>query len=308
MTDSRAILRFAPSPTGVLHLGHAYSALFTSAVARRLGGRFLVRIEDIDAHRCRPEFEAAIYDDLAWLGLEWPQPVRRQSDHLSDYTEALAKLRALGVSYPSFASRREIAEAAARLGPALGRDPDGAPLYPGLDRSADPGAMAARAEAGEPHAIRLDMAKALALASQLDAGPMTYGCFDEHGRTSAIRADPSRWGDVLLASRDRAASYHLAVVTDDARQGVTHVTRGADLLAATDIHRLLQILLGLPAPLYRHHRLILDPSGRKLSKSHRDTSLASLRTGGVTAAQIRRDLGLPGGGADNTDESLPDIA
>jgi glutamyl-Q tRNA(Asp) synthetase len=303
MTDTRPILRFAPSPTGALHLGHAYSALFTEAMAFRLGGRFLLRIEDTDQTRCRSEFETAIYEDLAWLGIRWEEPVRRQSDHLADYEITLARLRGLGVIYPCFASRKDIAEAAAKLGAGGPRDPDGTPLYPGLYRGADPIAMAARIEAGEPHAWRLDMEKALGLATQTNPRGISYGCFDETGRVSHAPADPARWGDVLLASRDRPASYHLAVVVDDAIQGVTHITRGTDLLAATDVHRLLQILLELPAPLYRHHRLILDPSGRKLSKTHRDKSLRSLRAEGVTADQIRRQLGF-----DNGDETLAELS
>jgi glutamyl-Q tRNA(Asp) synthetase len=288
MTDLRPVLRFAPSPTGHLHVGHAFSTLFTARMAERLGGRFLLRIEDTDATRCRPEFEAAIYEDLAWLGLTWEEPVRRQSDHLADYAAALNALRGMALAYPCFASRREIAEAAERLGPAWPRDPDGAPLYPGLCRDADPAASAARIAASEPYALRLDNRKALAKANIA----LSYVSFDEAGQTRQVKAHPERWGDILLASRDRPASYHLAVVVDDALQGVTHVTRGADLEAATDIHRLLQALLGLPAPLYCHHRVILDPSGRKLAKSARDKSLRSLRAEGVTAADVRRQLGF----------------
>jgi glutamyl-Q tRNA(Asp) synthetase len=292
MTDQRPTLRFAPSPTGELHIGHAYSALFTAAMARRLGGRFLLRIEDTDQTRCRSEFEAAIYEDLAWLGLAWEEPVRRQSEHPGDYAAALDALRALGVVYPCFASRKEIAEAAARLGADAPRDPDGAPLYRGLYRGADRAKVAERVAAGEPHALRLDMEKALAAAMEMSGGAITFTSFDDAGRTGIVAVDPARWGDVLLASRDRPASYHLAVVTDDALQAITHVTRGADLLAATDVHRVLQILLRLPAPLYCHHRLILDPSGRKLAKSARDKSLQSLRAEGVTADEVRRRLGF----------------
>ena len=288
MTDPRPVLRFAPSPTGYLHIGHAFSALFTAQAAHRLHGRFLLRIEDTDATRCRAEYEAAIYEDLAWLGIEWEEPVRRQSGNLADYAASLEALRALGLVYACFASRREIAEAAGRLGPDWRRDPAGAPLYPGLHRGADPQSAAARIAAGEPYALRLDIGKALAL---LDS-PLTFDSLDDTGETRGATAHPERWGDVLLASRDRPASYHLAVVTDDALQGVTHITRGADLLAATDIHRLLQVLLGLHGPLYCHHRLILDPSGRKLAKSARDKSLRSLRAEGTTAAAIRQQLGF----------------
>jgi len=303
MPDTRPVFRFAPSPTGHLHLGHAYSALFTAAMAGRFGGRFLLRIEDTDRTRCRPDYEAAIYEDLGWLGLRWEEPVRRQSDHAADFTAAIESLRALGLVYPCFASRREIAEAADALGPEAPRDPDGGPLYPGLYRGAAPDAMAARIAAGEPHALRLDMAKALALATLKTGGPLTYLRFDGRQRTETVVARPERWGDILLASRDRPASYHLAVVTDDALQGVTHVTRGADLLAATDVHRLLQTLLDLPAPLYCHHRLLLDPSGRKLAKTHRDKSLRSLRAEGVGPEALRRRFGFAGG-----DDLLIDMA
>jgi glutamyl-Q tRNA(Asp) synthetase len=292
MTNPRPALRFAPSPTGYVHLGTAFSALFTADMARRLGGRLLLRIEDTDQTRCRPEFEAAIYEDLAWLGLAWEEPVRRQSDHIPDFTANLHRLDGLGLVYPCFASRREITEAAERLGPAHPRDPDGSPLYPGLWRGADPGAVAARIAAGEPHALRLDMDKALAAALRKNGGPLSFVSFDEAGRQESVGAHPQRWGDVLLASRDRPASYHLAVVTDDCLQGITHVTRGADLLAATDIHRLLQVLLDLPAPLYCHHRLILAPDGRKFAKSQRDKSLRALRGEGATPDAIRRQLGF----------------
>lgn len=292
MTDARPIFRFAPSPNGELHLGHAFSALFTWEMARRFRGRFLLRIEDTDATRCRAAFIEGIYEDLAWLGIEWEDPVRRQSEHFADHAAALERLRALGLLYPCFASRREIAEAAPRATPPLGHDPDGAPLYPGLWRGADEAEAAARIAAGEPYALRLDMAKALALGVGRNGGPILFDSFDAEGRRERIAAHPARWGDVVLSGKDRPVTYHLAVVTDDALQGVTHVTRGMDLLAATDIHRLLQILLGLPAPLYCHHRLILDETGRKLAKSHRDKSLRSLRAEGVSAAAIRGRLPL----------------
>ena len=295
MTDPCPILRFAPSPNGELHLGHAFSALFTQAMARHLGGRFLLRIENTDQARYRPEFEAGIVDDLHWLGVVWEEPVRRQSDHLPDYAATLATLRALGLLYPCFASRKAIAEAASRAEPPLGRDPDGAPLYPGLYRGADPTEAASRIAAGEPYALRLDMEKALAFALRVNDGPLFFDRFDETGGLKRIEAHPERWGDVVLSGKERPATYHLAVVTDDALQGVTHVTRGMDLFAATDIHRLLQVLLGLPAPLYCHHRLILDASGRKLAKSQRDKSLRALRSEGVSAAEIKRQLGFERG-------------
>jgi glutamyl-Q tRNA(Asp) synthetase len=290
MTDARPIFRFAPSPNGELHLGHAFSALFTWEMARRFGGRFLLRIEDLDPTRCREEFIDWIYEDLAWLGIEWEEPVRRQSEHFADYAAGLEKLRALGLLYPCFASRKQIIEAAGRAEPPLGHDPDGAPLYPGLWRGAGEAEAGARVAAGEAYALRLDMGKALRLGVARNGGPMFFASFDADDRRERIAARPERWGDVVLSGKDRPVTYHLAVVTDDALQGVTHVTRGADLLAATDIHRLLQILLGLPAPLYCHHRLVLDETGRKLAKSHRDKSLRSLRAEGVSAAAIRARL------------------
>jgi glutamyl-Q tRNA(Asp) synthetase len=291
MTDPRPVFRFAPSPTGELHLGHAYSALFTQDMARRFAGRLLLRIEDTDQTRCRIAYEQGFYEDLAWLGIEWEQPVRRQSEHLADYAAVLERLKALGLAYPCFASRKEIAEAAA-MGSEIPRDPDGSPLYPGLYRNADPKMAEARIAAGEPHALRLDMEKALARALDIAGGTLTFDSFDETGHVRRVIAHPERWGDVLLASRDRPASYHLAVVTDDAAQDVTHVTRGADLLAATDVHRLLQTLLGFPAPFYCHHRLVLDASGRKLAKSDGDKSLGTLRADGMSAAALRRQLGF----------------
>jgi glutamyl-Q tRNA(Asp) synthetase len=290
MSHARPVFRFAPSPNGELHLGHAFSALFTWELARRFGGRFLLRIEDTDLTRCRAEFVRKIYEDLAWLGIEWEEPVRLQSEHFADHAASLEKLRGLGLLYPCFASRREIAAAADEARPQLGSDPDGAPIYPGLWRGADPAETAARIAAGEPYALRLDMPKALPLGLARNGGPIFFERFDEDGRRMRTEARPERWGDVVLSGKDRPVTYHLAVVTDDALQGVTHVTRGMDLFAATDIHRLLQILLGLPAPLYCHHRLILDETGRKLAKSHGDKSLRSLRAEGVSAAAIRERL------------------
>lgn len=290
MTDARPVFRFAPSPNGELHLGHAFSALFTWEMARRFGGRFLLRIEDTDLTRCRQEFIGKIYEDLAWLGIAWEEPVRRQSEHSTDHAAALETLRGLGLLYPCFASRKAIIEAAGQTEPPLGRDPDGAPLYPGLWRGADEAEAAARIAAGAPYALRLDMAKALPLGVARNGGPIFFDSFDADDGRERIAARPERWGDVVLSGKDRPIAYHLAVAADDALQGVTHITRGADLLAATDIHRLLQILLGLSAPLYCHHRLVLDETGRKLAKSHRDKSLRSLRAEGVSAAAIRERL------------------
>jgi glutamyl-Q tRNA(Asp) synthetase len=286
------VFRFAPSPNGHLHLGHALSALLNADRAKAAGGRMLLRIEDIDTSRCRPEYEAAIYGDLAWLGLTWEQPVRRQSEHFDAYRAALGQLDAMGLIYPSFESRAEIAAlVAAREAQALWpRDPDGAPLYPGAAKSLTAAERASRIASGVPYALRLDMARALsALTGELDwaetgAGPV--------GETGIIAADPAIWGDVVLARKDTPASYHLAVTLDDAAQGVTDVVRGRDLFQATSVHRLLQKLLGLPAPRYHHHRLILDADGRKLSKSTQATALRELRGRGATPAGIRQVVGL----------------
>jgi len=285
------VFRFAPSPNGYLHLGHALSALLNADMAREAGGRLLLRIEDIDATRCRPEYEAASYEDLAWLGLGWEEPVRRESEHLGDYRAALARLDAMGLVYPSFESRAEIARLVAMReaqGPWL-RDPDGAPLYPGDAKSMPAEERAGRVAAGDPYALRLDMQAALGRT-----GPLTWretGAGPE-GETGTIPADPARWGDVILARKDVPGSYHLSVVVDDAAQGVTDVVRGRDLFHATSVHRLLQTLLGLPSPRYHHHRLLLDADGRKLSKSTRATGLRELRAQGLTPSDIRRLAGL----------------
>ena len=291
MHDKQPVFRFAPSPNGELHLGHAYSALHTARLARETGGRFLLRIEDIDASRARPEFEQGIFDDLEWLGLEWETPVRRQSEHMDDYAAALLTLEQMGLVYPCFATRAEIAAAASA--DAL-TDPDGAALYPGLWRGRDAAEVDARKQAGEPFALRLDMDRALARAKKLHPGPITFAEEEEgpHGQRGELAIDPGMWGDVVIARKEVPASYHLAVVVDDALQGVTHVSRGQDLFFATHIHRLLQVLLGLPEPRYRHHALIRGGDGRKLSKSARDTSLKSLRASGVHASDILRRLGF----------------
>ncbi|MEM8743153.1 MAG: tRNA glutamyl-Q(34) synthetase GluQRS [Pseudomonadota bacterium] len=279
------IFRFAPSPNGHLHLGHAFSALASHDMAKEAGGRFLLRVEDIDITRCRPEFEIQMLDDLAWLGLEWETPVRRQSEHFDTYRQAVDKLDGMGLLYPCFASRKEIA---AHVKPEH-VDPDGAPLYPGLHKELSEQDIARRKAAGEPFAMRLDMGKALAKALQMSPEPLT---FHETSRdmcnTDIIAAEPVRWGDAVIARKDAPTSYHLSVVVDDALQGVTHVTRGRDLFAATDIHRLLQVLLGLPEPTYHHHGLLTVEDGRKLSKSHGDKSLKSLREEGATVEDIRK--------------------
>jgi glutamyl-Q tRNA(Asp) synthetase len=287
----RPVLRFAPSPNGPLHLGHAFSVLTGLDWARRLGGRFLVRIEDIDPERSSEAHIAGIFRDLAWLGVPWEEPVLRQSQHIERYVVAAARLADLGLLYPCFASRREIVEASAVQG--ASRDPDGAPLYPGLHRKLTREEIAARRERGEPFVMRLDIARALVLArDRLHGAPLEFIELDESGAVQHLPCDPARWGDVVIQRKDVPTSYHLSVVVDDACQGITHVTRGRDLFAATDIHRLLQVLLGLPAPVYAHHRLIMDESGRKLAKSARDTSLAEIRAAGGTLADVRRMIGL----------------
>jgi glutamyl-Q tRNA(Asp) synthetase len=285
------VFRFAPSPNGYLHLGHALSALMNFDMARAAGGRLLLRIEDIDETRCRPEYEQAIYEDLAWLGITWEEPVRRQSVQLDDYRAALAQLESQGLLYPSFESRAEIAALVAereRNGP-WPRDPDGAPLYPGNAKSMSPDERRRRIEAGERYALRLDMASAIARAGVLAWMETGRG---PNGDNGPVRATPAAWGDVILARKETPTSYHLSVVVDDALQGVTDIVRGQDLFHATGVHRLLQALLGLPAPAYHHHRLLLDAEGKKLSKSTQATGLRELRAQGTTPADIRRMVGL----------------
>jgi glutamyl-Q tRNA(Asp) synthetase len=287
---SRPVFRFAPSPNGYLHLGHALSALINADMARAAGGRLLLRIEDIDRTRCRPQYEAAIYQDLAWLGLTWEQPVRRQSEHFAAYRAALDRLTAMGLVYPSFDNRAEIARLVAareQAGP-WPRDPDGVPLYPGTAKRLSADERRHRM-AGEPYALRLDMAAALARAGELDWTETGRGPLGETGR---VPAAPARWGDVVLGRKETPTSYHLAVVIDDALQGVTDVVRGEDLFWSTGVHRLLQALLELPVPTYHHHRLIRDADGRKLAKSTRATGLHELRAQGRTPADIRRLAGL----------------
>ena len=285
------VFRFAPSPNGYLHLGHALSALLNADMAKAAAGRLLLRIEDIDATRCRPEYEAAIDEDLAWLGIIWEEPARRQSEHYDDYGAALAKLDAMDLIYPSFESRAEIAAlvAARETKSAWPRDPEGAPLYPGNAKSLSPDERARRVNSGEAYALRLDMAAATDRAGALAWNETGQG---PSGEIGSIAANPAAWGDVILARKDTPGSYHLAVVVDDAVQGVTDVVRGQDLFHATSVHRLLQALLGLPAPRYHHHRLVLDADGRKLSKSTRSTALRELRVQGLNATDIRRLVGL----------------
>ncbi|HEX7776008.1 MAG TPA: tRNA glutamyl-Q(34) synthetase GluQRS [Parvibaculum sp.] len=295
--ERREVIRFAPSPNGWLHLGHAYSALFAFETAKERGGRFLLRIEDIDIGRCRPEYEQGIYEDLAWLGLDWEQPVRRQSEHFADYEHALKRLRDMGLVYPCFATRKEITDAIEASGVGLARwpvDPDGAPLYPGLYKDIPKAELNRLMWEGRSYAWRLDMEKALARAEELNGGPVTFEETGQgpRGESGKLVIDPMRFGDVVIARKDVPTSYHLAVTVDDAIQKVTTVTRGQDLFPATYVHRVLQLLLGLPAPRYRHHALVRDETGRRLSKSASDMGLRELRAQGLTAADVRRLAGI----------------
>jgi len=275
------VTRFAPSPTGLLHLGHAFAAI----TACEAGERFLVRVEDIDAGRCKREYESAILDDLEWLGLAFERPVLRQSTRMAAYRVALAALEARGLLYPCFCTRKDIAEEIARSAEAP-HGPDG-PIYPGLCRSLDKSERACRIAGGEAYALRLDAAKAAQEAGSLSFEESGSG---PKGETGRIEVQPLLFGDVVLARKETPAAYHLAVVADDAFQGVTLVTRGNDLFASAHVQRLLQALLGLPAPAYAHHRLILDEEGRKFSKRDRAATLRALRESGVTPEGIRARL------------------
>jgi glutamyl-Q tRNA(Asp) synthetase len=285
------VFRFAPSPNGYLHLGHAFSAMLNFDLARQAGGRFLLRIEDIDPTRCRREFEHAIDDDLIWLGLCWEKPVRRQSEHFTEYRAALEKLMALGLVYPAFESRAEIARLVAEREKQAPwpRDPDGVPLYPGAARALHLEERVRLMQSGVPYALRLDTAAACARTGELNWIERGEG---PQGETGTVAADPAAWGDVIIARKETPTSYHLAVVIDDALQGITEVVRGQDLFWSTSVHRLLQQLLGLPQPAYRHHPLIRDATGQKLSKSTDATGLRELRAAGVIPAEIRRRVGL----------------
>ncbi len=268
------VTRFAPSPTGYLHLGSAFSALIAWGRARQAGGRFLLRMEDIDLVRCRPEFAAAILEDLAWLGIDWDGEVRVQSQHLAEYRTALDALSARDLLYPCFCSRADIHQSATAP-----HTPDGAPLYPGTCRTLSPSERADRIAGGERYALRLDMQRALACATE----PLIY---QEEGQ-GAVQCRPEQFGDVVLARKDAPGSYHLCVTHDDALQGVTLVTRGEDLKAATHLHRLLQALLGSPTPMYAHHRLLTDAAGRRLAKRHHAATLRALRAQGLSPAEVR---------------------
>lgn len=273
------VTRFAPSPTGFLHLGHAHSALFGWHKARAAAGRFLLRIEDIDPSRCRPEFEAAILEDLRWLGLDWDGAVRRQSEHLAEYRTALDRLTGLGLLYPCFCSRRDIAAAAAAP-----HGPEG-PLYPGTCRTLPAALVRERQERGDPFALRLNQGEASRRAGRLSFR-------DE--REGEVVARPETLGDVVLARRDAPASYHLCVTLDDHLQGVTLVTRGVDLFHATHIHRLIQAVLKLDVPGYAHHRLLTNDAGERLSKRDGALGLRALRQAGRSAAEVRAMAGFPG--------------
>ncbi len=291
------VTRFAPSPTGHLHLGHAHSALAGWRAARDAGGRFLLRIEDIDATRCRPEFEQAIYEDLAWLGLDWDAApggdgkVRRQSAHMDDYRAALARLQALGVLYPCFCTRGEIAAEVAAAGqaphgPNVG--PDG-PLYPGTCRALESAARRALMASGRPYALRLDAKRA---TEAVGTAALTWN-EEGVGLAGTIAVDAGLNGDVVLARKEIPTSYHLAVTVDDALQGVTLVTRGRDLFAATHVHRLIQALLGLHTPRYRHHVLLTNAAGERLAKRDGAISLRALRAAGRSPAEVRAMAGFP---------------
>ena len=281
--DVPPVTRFAPSPSGYLHLGHAYAALIAWESARAGGGRFLLRIEDIDPGRCRAEFEQGIIEDLLWLGLDWDEPPLRQSEHFAVYADALGTLATRGLVYPCFCTRRKIRAEVAHAAQAP-HGPAGEAIYPGICRALSATERAARIEAGEPYALRLDVGRAMK-----EIGPLTWLDL----RAGEVEADPGAFGDVVLARKDAPTSYHLSVTVDDARQGVSLVTRGEDLFHATHIHRLLQALLGLPVPRYYHHNLIADSTGVRLAKRNRAITLRTLRQSGRRPDDIWRIIGLP---------------
>ncbi len=296
------ILRFAPSPNGFLHLGHAFSALLNQQMAEDLGGQFLLRIEDIDLGRARSEFEAAIFDDLGWLGLSWPEPILKQRSRFDEYRAAIRELEKLGLLYPAFMTRRQIRAAVAERigrGDDWPRDPDNAPHYPGPERDWPASKRKAEMESGRSYALRIDMARAVKGAPSLRWHETGTRATDE---SEALAADPLAWGDVIIARSDIPASYHLSVVVDDAFQDITRVVRGTDLQQATSIHRLLQNLLGLPEPAYFHHRLIIDGEGAKLSKRFGSRSLRDYRDAGLSPDDVmgllKPYLENPGPGAE----------
>ncbi|MDB5595104.1 MAG: gluQ [Hyphomicrobiales bacterium] len=281
------VFRFAPSPNGYLHIGHAYSALRNFEMARAHDGRFLLRIEDIDTDRCRPDFEQAIYEDLTWLGITWEKPVLRQSEHFSDYARTVERLQDQGLLYPCFCTRLDISRVVSGVRD-WPRDPDGAPIYPGTCRQLSQEERNRRLASGQRAALRIDMSQAI-----FEAGMLLGWCeYGEGEEPRDVRAEPMLWGDTVLARKDIPTSYHVSVVIDDARQGITDVVRGKDLFNATSLHRLLQALLDLPAPRYHHHDLLRDAAGQKLSKSTRAKSIRTLRAEGVKPEDVRRRLGF----------------
>ncbi len=281
------VTRFAPSPTGHLHLGHAFSALTAYHAARAANGRFVLRIEDIDQTRCRPAFEAAIYEDLAWLGLTWELPVRRQAEHVDEYAATLARLRADGLIYRCFKTRKEIADEVTRAPHLAPEGPEG-PAYVGQPAPArDEHRLL---DHGAPYAWRLSMDRALS-SPKAQPARLRFTIEDEHG-AQTIAANPAMFGDAILGRKDSGTSYHLAAVHDDALQEITHVIRGDDLAAAAHLHVLLQALLDLPTPIYRHHRLITGPDGKRLAKRDKAQTLQALRAAGVSPSEIRSRLGL----------------
>ncbi len=285
---SPPVFRFAPSPNGRLHLGHAASVLLNARLAERMGGRLLLRIEDIDTARARDEFIEAILDDLAWLGLRFEQPVLRQSTRFAIYAEALDKLAAQGLTYPCFCTRAALLQRASGHARNHPRDPDSIHRYDGFCRHLPEATVVRRLALGEPHVLRLKMDDALARIGAALAWEEGLP-----GATHAVQGDAAAWGDAVIRRKEFPASYHIAVVLDDAAQGVTHVVRGRDLYHATAIHRVLQTLLGLPAPQYHHHALVLDTDGDKLAKSRGSPALADLRAAGVRADDVRRRAALP---------------
>jgi len=282
---SHPAFRFAPSPNGYLHLGHAFSALENERLARASGGRLFLRIEDIDKDRCRPEYERAIIEELRWLGVPFDPEIRRQSHHLADYAQALTQLERKGILYPCFCSRTDIVQKV-REKPEWPRDPDGSPLYPGTCRHLSREQRQKRLAAGDTPAYRIDIDKATALVG----GKVTWLDYGSGTQGRLVTADPRKWGDTILARRDIGTSYHIAVVVDDASQGITDIVRGEDLFQATSLHRLLQRLFDLPEPIYHHHALLRDAAGQKLSKSLRAKSLRSLREEGLTPEMVRARL------------------
>ena len=291
--DTPPVFRFAPSPNGALHLGHAYSALINYHMAQEMNGQFLLRVEDIDRVRCRPELEKDMLEDLEWLGLEWDAPPRRQSEHFPDYREALDTLICEGLVYPSFMSRKQIRDSVtskSQTGIEWENDPDGSPIYPGLEREWTETERESERNRQPLHTLRLNMTAAIEMLNnsisfhETGSGP--------ENETGLCAAQPEKWGDLVLARSDTPTSYHLSVVMDDALQGITHIVRGRDLFHATSVHRLLQELLGLPEPEYHHHDLILADDGRKLSKSAGDTSLRALRNAGLTPQDVKKLVGI----------------